>query len=313
LTMSGVAHSELTAFQEVHASAIDAAIAAVAEELLEGVPEIVAAPIRYALAGGGKRLRPHLCVAAYLTAVGEGEPAGLVEPGPIHRIAAAIEFVHTYSLVHDDLPCMDDDDLRRGRPSTHRAFNVPQAVVGGAALIPLACEALVRGSRELGLDAAGGAALVRELCRGAGGGGMVGGQWLDLEAEGRTITLAALENVHRRKTGALLAASVRIGAIAGRADSGVLDALDRYGEAVGLAFQIADDVLDVTGTSERLGKTAGKDREVSKATFPAVLGLEQARARAEAEVATAVSALTEAGLASSELMALARFAVARDR
>jgi len=307
------ARQELEAFRACHGPAIETAMAGLAGELLDGAAETVARPIRYALAGGGKRLRPLLCIAAYHAVARNAEPGGAPEPGPIHRVAAAIEIVHTYSLVHDDLPCMDDDDLRRGRASTHRAFDVPRAVVAGAAMIPLACEALVRGGRDLGLARAECAALVRELARAAGGGGMVGGQWLDLEAEGREITPADLEDVHRRKTGALLAAAVRIGALAGRAEEAELVALDRYGAAVGLAFQIADDVLDVTGTAERLGKTAGRDRELSKATFPAVLGLERARARAEAEADSAIQALAGADLPAVELVGLAKFAIARDR
>src|SRR5690606_1553638 len=174
----------------------------------------------------------------------------------------SVEIVHTYSLVHDDLPSMDNDALRRGRPTTHVAFDVPTATRVGYLLVPVAAEELVRAARVMGLDHGTIGALARELFEAGGIRGMVGGQWLDLEAEGRQLDLEGLRAVHRAKTGALIGAAVTIGALAARATPPVLDALKSFGDDVGLAFQVADDVLDATRTSAELGKTAGKDAEV---------------------------------------------------
>ncbi len=298
---------DLGSFLDAERRAVDRALQAVLEARLAGVPDSIAGPIRYAVEAGGKRLRPILCRAAYHAAGGR---AG--EPG-IDDVACAVELIHTYSLMHDDLPCMDDDDLRRGRPSTHRAFDVPRATVAGAALIPLACETVSRGGEALGLTPHERAELVRVLCIAAGGAGMVGGQILDLEAEGRAIPLDQLEAIHARKTGALLAASLRLGGLAARAPGRILEALDAYGRALGLAFQITDDILDVTGASAVLGKTAGKDLDQQKATYPALLGLDAAQVRARQEMERAVDALRAASLNDPVLEALARFAVERDR
>lgn len=288
-------------------AAFEAARHRLVDLLLSDAPAEVAEPIRYALDAGGKRLRPILCVAAFRAAGGARDADG------IHDVACALELIHTYSLVHDDLPCMDDDDLRRGRPTTHRVFGVPRAVVAGAALIPLACRAAMIGGERLGLESGERLALIAELCRAAGAGGMVGGQHLDLEAEGHDTPIEALEAIHQRKTGALLAASLRLGGLAARAGEAVLEALGAYGRSVGLAFQIADDVLDVTASTEVLGKTAGRDAALDKATYPALLGLDGARARARAEADAAVARLRAAGIESRELEALARYAVERER
>lgn len=298
---------DLDTFLDAERQAVDRALHALLDDQLADVPDPIAEPIRYAVEAGGKRLRPILCRAAYHAAGGR---AG--EPG-IDDVACAVELIHTYSLVHDDLPCMDDDDLRRGRPSTHRAFDVPRATVAAAALIPMACETVSRGGEALGLSDPECAELVRVLCVAAGGAGMVGGQLLDLEAEGRAIPLDALEAIHARKTGALLAASLRLGGLAARAPARLLEALDAYGRALGLAFQITDDILDVTSASAVLGKTAGKDRDQHKATYPAILGLDAARVRARQEMERAVATLRTASLNDHILEALARFAVERDR
>lgn len=303
---------DLGAYLDVERGAVEAAQRRLVDDLLGNISDVIAEPIRYALEAGGKRLRPILCVTAYRAAAPPASAAGGAPQG-IYEIACAIEFIHTYSLVHDDLPCMDDDDLRRGRPTTHKVFGESRAIRAGAALIPLACQALSRGARGLGLTTAERAALVHELCGAAGGGGMVGGQWLDLEAEGRSVTVVELEAIHRLKTGALLAASLRLGGLAARADTVTLTALGDYGRAVGLAFQIADDLLDLTGNTALLGKTAGRDVDLSKATYPALLGLEGARARANQEVGEAITALRRAGIESPELEALARYAIERDR
>lgn len=289
---------------------IEAVLSGLVDELLAGSPASIAEPIRYAVESGGKRLRPILCVAAYRAVRGGGEGE---EPGGIRTVACAIELIHTYSLMHDDLPCMDDDDLRRGRPTAHRVFGEERTMVAAAALIPLAALAAERGGRALGLRPDERMALVGELCAAAGGGGMVGGQVLDLAAEGRAVALEELEAIHRAKTGALLAASLRLGGLAARASGEALEALGAYGRCIGLAFQIADDILDVTGRTAVIGKTAGRDQALAKATFPALLGLDAARERAEAEADAAIDALRRAGIATPELEALARFSIERDR
>ncbi|MBI4409589.1 MAG: polyprenyl synthetase family protein [Gemmatimonadetes bacterium] len=286
---------------------VEEALRRVAATVRTELPPALAEPMVYSLEGDGKRLRPLLCLAAFHACGGPADAPGSCD------IACATELIHTYSLVHDDLPCMDNDDLRRGRATTHRVFGEARAALAGAALIPLACRTVERGAAELGLSASERAALIGELCRAAGAGGMIGGQLLDLQAEGRSVELPALEAIHRRKTGALLVASLRLGALAARAGRVALAAITEYGRAVGLAFQIADDVLDASGQTEVLGKMAGRDRELAKSTFPAVLGLEVARSRARAEAEAAVQALERAGIDTPELVALARFAAERER
>jgi geranylgeranyl pyrophosphate synthase len=267
----------------------------------------VSEAVRYAMVGGGKRLRPVLCAGGY-RAVARAEP-----PAAVYDAAVAIELVHTYSLVHDDLPIMDDDDLRRGRPTVHRMFGERVATVAGTALIPLAAAQLAAAARTLCLSDERTAAVSAELTRAAGAGGMVGGQLMDLEAEGGAPTVAALDAIHARKTGALFAASLRIGGLLGAATEAQVGALGAFGAALGLAFQIADDVLDETGDAERLGKTAGKDRVSDKATFPALLGIDGARQRAEAAVTSGLAALDGEDLHDDALRALIRFAADRDR
>jgi len=215
--------------------------------------------LAYALLTPGKRVRAALVTAAY-RAVGGPSPA-------IAGVAAAVETVHAYSLVHDDLPCMDDDDLRRGRPTTHRQFDVPTATRVGFLLVPVAARVLAAAADELALPAAALGRMARELFSAGGIEGMVGGQWLDLEAERRTLTLPQLMAVHRGKTGALIRASCTLGGIAAAAEPAQVAALTAFGEDVGLAFQIADDVLDCTGTSEELGKTA---RYAGRSAFAAL-------------------------------------------
>ncbi|HEX6940698.1 MAG TPA: farnesyl diphosphate synthase [Longimicrobiales bacterium] len=303
----------LGAYLEAERAAIEAARTRVVEELLSGVAPPVCDAIRYALDAGGKRLRPVLCVAAYRAAAGGRDMRPGAAPDGVYAIACGLELIHTYSLVHDDLPCMDDDDLRRGRPTTHRVFGERAAVAAGAAMIPLAARAVERGGRALGLPAGTCMRLVRELLAAAGGGGMVGGQLLDIEAERRAIPVAALEAIHHRKTGALLAAAPRMGGIAARASERIVDGLGAYGRRLGLAFQIADDVLDVTGSAAALGKAAGRDAVLAKATYPALLGVDGARRRAREEAEAAVAALRAVEIDSPVLEALAYYAVERDR
>jgi len=282
--------------------AIDATLAGFCATELGAIEPRVAEAIRYSLLGGGKRLRALLLAATY-EAVG-----GLLD---CRALASAVEVVHAYSLVHDDLPCMDDDDVRRGRPTVHRVFGVPVATAAGLAMVPLAVRCAYRGARALGLPPTGAAAIVRELMRAAGAGGMIGGQLLDLEAEGVALPLDGLERVHRAKTGALILTAARLGAVAGGSDQHQLGAVERYGAAIGLAFQIMDDVLDVTASTDELGKTAGRDVALRKSTYPALLGIDGARRRAEDLIDDATSALRGARILTSPLESLAHYVVAR--
>jgi geranylgeranyl diphosphate synthase type II len=283
-------------------AAVAAALERVADRAAASLDPRVAEAVRYALMGAGKRLRAILLMSSYRATGGTGDASAL---------AAAVEVVHAYSLVHDDLPCMDDDDVRRGRPTVHRKHGVVAATAAGVAMVPLAALAASEAARALALPDATQGEVVRTLMRASGAGGMIGGQLLDLLAEGRTLDAGSLEQVHRLKTGALIAASVRIGGLAAGAAPPTMTALAEYGQSVGLAFQIADDVLDVTGTTSQLGKTAGKDAAHGKSTYPAVLGLEAARSRATALADDACAALRAAGIRSPELEYLAQYAVAR--
>jgi farnesyl diphosphate synthase/geranylgeranyl diphosphate synthase type II len=283
-------------------SAIDRELSALCDRHASDLGPQLSEAVRYALLGGGKRLRGLLLIAAYRAGGGSRDAAAL---------AASVEVVHAYSLIHDDLPCMDDDDIRRGRPTVHRAFGVRRATVAGVAMVPFAAVSAFRAARALGLEDTSSGSVARELMRASGAGGMIGGQLLDLDAEGSDPTVAELERIHRAKTGALIRASVVIGGMAAQASPVKLAALGEYGESIGLAFQIADDVLDVTATTDRLGKTAGRDVELAKGTYPRALGVAGAERRAGELVDLACSALRQEGLLNEELDALARFAVER--
>ena len=269
---------------------------------LGSLSPLTAEAVRYSLLGEGKRLRAILLLEAYRACGGTGDATAL---------AASVEVVHAYSLVHDDLPCMDDDDVRRGRPTVHRVYGVPVATAAGLAMVPLAARSAWHAALALGLPEREAAELVRELMEASGGGGMIGGQLLDLEAEGVHLTVDALERVHRLKTGALITASVTLGARAARASVERRAALARYGASIGLAFQIADDVLDVTATTDELGKTAGRDVDLHKSTYPALLGVEGAIAKAVALVEDGCAALADVELLTPTLEQLARFIVER--
>jgi len=259
--------------------------------------------LAYALRTPGKRVRAALLMASY-RATGGGSPSTA-------GVAAAVETVHTYSLVHDDLPCMDNDDLRRGRPTTHRAFDVSTATHVGYLLVPVAARLLTVSGRELGLPVPTIGKMASELFQAGGIEGMVGGQWLDLEAERRSLPLPELIAVHRGKTGALIRAACTLGGLAAEAAPRRLAALTAYGEDIGLAFQIADDVLDATGTPEELGKPAGRDAQLAKSTYVVLLGIEGARAEAERLARSAVTHLDQAGVPSGALGALAGYIVNR--
>ncbi len=257
--------------------------------------------MRYAVLGGGKRMRPLLVYAT-------GEALGL-DPDGLDPAACAVEMIHAYSLVHDDLPAMDDDDLRRGRPTCHVAYGEATAILAGDALQALAFEMLGGGP----LPEAVRLRQVVELATACGSRGMAGGQQIDLEAVGRPLDHAALETMHTLKTGALIRASVRMAALAGEEpDSGRMQALTRFGHHVGLAFQVHDDVLDECGSTEALGKTSGADRARDKPTYPAVLGLEAARRHAGELVRNALEDLEDFGAEADLLRHLARYAVERD-
>jgi geranylgeranyl pyrophosphate synthase len=300
---------DLDAFLDRERNRVNTVLAGIAPVLAAGAPAALREPMAYALATPGKRLRPILCVSAWRVV----RPA--LPPDAVYRLACALEIVHTYSLVHDDLPSMDDDALRRGRDTVHVVFGQRAALLAGAALIPAAVRVLDAAARDLGLDAAARGGLVAELCGAGGARGMVGGQWLDLlgEEPGASVDAAGLERIHRLKTGALLAASLRIGGMAAGADAGRIGALTAYGRELGLAFQIVDDVLDLTRTDAELGKTPGKDAGAGKATYPSLFGLARAEEMARERVDAAVGALREAGIASAELEALAAFVLERGR
>ena len=303
--MMPVKAPSLDFYLEQQRMASDAALAR-ALSLVSGETQVAQA-MRYALAGGGKRLRPALCAACYEAVARQPADERIADLG------CAVELIHTYSLVHDDLPCMDDDDVRRGRPTTHRIFGDRVAASAGMALMPLAFRVADRATRDLCLTDGARVDIARTLARAAGAVGMVGGQVVDLFANLGRSDLAALEQMHAAKTAALLRAACRLGGLAARARPQQLDALEAYGAHLGLAFQITDDVLDETASSEQLGKTAGKDRQFAKATFPAILGVTGAVERAATEMVSAVAALEKADLEPEVLSQLARFAVERKR
>ena len=293
---------------EARIAALQARIEAVLDRALV-LPDAATARLRsamrYSTLDGGKRLRPILVHAS-------GAACGAA-PEWLDAPAAAVEMIHVYSLIHDDLPAMDNDDLRRGRATCHRAFDEPTALLAGDALQAHAFEVLATAG-PASMPAEVRLALVRELAAAIGTGGMAGGQAIDLEAVGRTLDLAALEDMHRRKTGALIRASVLLGAIAAGVGAGPRHAaLARYGEEIGLAFQIQDDVLDVAGSAAALGKLPGKDAARAKPTYPGLMGLDEARRCAQAARDRAIDALAPLGAAGAELAQLAHYVVARER
>lgn len=264
-------------------------------------PATIHKAMRYSLFAGGKRLRPVLTLAAAEACGGDSKAA--------LPAACAVECIHTYSLIHDDLPCMDDDDLRRGRPTNHKVFGEGIAVLAGDALLTVAFEILAQtaGTKRYPV-----ASQVRELANAAGSRWLVGGQVADLEGEGKPLKAAELEYIHRCKTAALLTASIRLGAMSANATEAQLKALTVFGESVGLAFQVIDDILDVTQSSEKLGKTAGKDVDAQKATYPAIHGLEKSRQTARKLTAKALGALKLFKTKGATLQSLADYLLARE-
>lgn len=288
--------ARLTTYRERVETRLEAVLPA------ENAPPVeLHAAMRYALLGVAKRVRPLL---TYATGEALGVPVDQLDPP-----ACAVEIVHAYSLVHDDLPAMDDDDLRRGRPTCHRKFGEATAILAGDALQALAFEVLAR-------DAAPGTGATMTLClaRACGSGGMAGGQAMDLAAVGQDLNVAQLENMHQRKTGALIHASVMLATLQ-NPDLGedVVAGLSAFGQRLGLAFQIRDDVLDVQGDTDTLGKVAGSDQARDKATYPAAVGLEAAQVRAEALLDDALARIENLPPSAGLLRYLARYIVVRDR
>ncbi len=263
--------------------------------------------IEHGVLSGGKRIRPILCVAAY-RAARPGAEVG----APLRQLSCALELIHAYSLMHDDLPCMDDAALRRGRPTPHTVYGELATLRAAAMLIPLAARVAARATDRLSIDRRTCDEIVNALLRAAGAAGMVGGQWLDLEAEGKTLSEKELTRVHALKTGALLTAALRMGGLAAGADDRQLAGLVEYGAAVGLAFQIADDVLDRTGDPEALGKRPS-DVELEKSTYASVHGLDTARRHGREQVERALAALEVGGIRSTALEGLATYIFNRDR
>src|SRR5579883_1382446 len=259
--------------------------------------------MRYSLTAGGKRLRPILAIAS-CEAVG-GDPEDAV------GLACALEMIHTYSLIHDDLPCMDDDDLRRGRPTNHKVFGEAIATLAGDGLLTDAFALIARSAKQAGVPAELIVDTIAELAEACGSSGMVGGQAIDLLTEGQRLSQSELELLHGMKTGALFVAAVCGGARLGGAGPAQLRALHNYGSALGLAFQVTDDLLDVVQTTDHLGKRSQKDQERGKATYPSILGVEEARLRAQQLAQQAREALTSFDSRADPLRMLAQFAVER--
>ncbi len=274
------------------------------EQLLpapKAAPATIHEAMRYSIFAGGKRLRPALVIAT-----GEAFAA------PEHALlpaACALEMIHTYSLIHDDLPAMDNDDLRRGRPTNHKVYGDAMAILAGDALLT---QAFITLTKLEGVTAEIKVRVTAEVAQAAGTvNALIGGQVLDIQNEGRPITAEELDAIHRAKTGALIRCCVRVGAIIGGANEGELELLTEYAEKAGLAFQIADDVLDATATSEELGKTAGKDEAAQKATYVSLYGIETARHRAAQLCQEAIAAVQKIGRETKQLEAIARFIVER--
>jgi geranylgeranyl diphosphate synthase type II len=261
-------------------------------------PPIIHEAMRYSVFAGGKRLRPMLALFGCEAVGGTPEDA---MPG-----AAALELIHTYSLVHDDLPAMDDDDFRRGRPTCHKVYGEAIAILAGDALLTHAFQVLAD-QAAAGVPAPRRLRMIAEVAAAAGSVGMVGGQTMDIQAEGKTLDPATLLTLHSKKTGALLRVSLRVGGLAGGADEAALGHLTRYGERLGLAFQIVDDILDIEGNSAEMGKTAGSDLRKHKATYPAVFGLEASRREATRLLGEARDAVRPFGETGAMLVALADF------
>jgi geranylgeranyl diphosphate synthase type II len=290
---------DLEAFLRPQQARVEALLRARSEELSGGVPKRLRESMDYSLLDGGKRLRPVLCLTFAETVARASLSSRVVEDA-----ACSLEYIHTYSLVHDDLPAMDDDDLRRGRPTNHKVYGEAVAILAGDSLLTDAFRLLATGPEPVR------ATLCAELALASGSAGMVGGQVMDI-AEDRPAHLEYLTQLHRLKTGALIRSACRMGVLAVGGDADALARASTYGEAIGLAFQIADDVLDVTSDAATMGKPTGADAAAGRYTFPAVLGLEESKALAARKVAEAVAAVEPLEGSNGPLAALARYTVER--
>ena len=291
---------ELKNYLAARAGEVDAAMDGFLPKANER-PATIHAAMRYAVFAGGKRLRPVLCLAAAEACGGESSNA--------HAAACALELMHTYSLVHDDLPSMDDDDLRRGRPTCHKVYGEGMAVLCGDALLT---ESFLVLAQTPPTKRYGTHDFITELALTGGSRKLIGGQVMDLEAEGKTLTPRALVRIHEAKTAALLTTALRLGAMTANATPAKLAALTQFGHALGLAFQVIDDILDVTQSTEVLGKTAGKDQAVDKSTYPSVLGLEDSRKEAARLTKAAMAALKPLGRKAARLEEIAAYLLKRE-
>lgn len=268
-----------------------------------GFPESLNKSMHYSVAAGGKRLRPVLVIAA---AEACGGTMDAVMP-----LAAALEMIHTFSLIHDDLPAMDNDDLRRGMPTNHKVFGEAMAILAGDALLAEAFVCLIRASKTSTVKAETILEVIKDVAVATGPCGMVGGQVLDLDAEGKKVSLEELETIHRHKTGQLLTVSVTAGAKLAGAMPAQVESLKKYGELIGLAFQIADDILDIEGDEKEIGKPVGSDQVNDKATFPAIIGMEESKRRAARLVEESIDALKGFGSNADPLREIARYIIER--
>ena len=269
---------------------------------LRDLPAPIADAVKHGLKSPGKRLRPLLLLFAYRAAGGARDAT---------MLACAPEVIHAYSLMHDDLPCMDDDDMRRGRPAVHKVYGSRTAILAGVMMIPLAARLVRDSAGAMALSDATSQKVLDALLDAGGASGMIGGQLRDLAGEGLSLPLDELEAIHSAKTGALIVGSVRMGALAAGSDAPRVAALEHYGRSIGLAFQIMDDVLDVTSTTTAMGKTAGRDAVLRKSTYPALLGVDGARRRAQALIEDGLQSLGEHNLLTQELSQVANFMVTR--
>ncbi len=269
---------------------------------LSDLPATISEAVQYGLKSRGKRLRPLLLLFAYRASAGSQDAT---------LLACAPEVIHAYSLMHDDLPCMDDDDMRRGRPTVHKVYGSRTAILAGIAMIPFSTRIVRDSARAMGLSRRVAENVLETLLRASGAAGMIGGQLRDLAGEGLSLSIEEREAIHSAKTGAIIVASVRMGALAARADTTQVAAFEHYGRSIGLAFQIMDDVLDVTSTTTAMGKTTGRDAALGKSSYPALLGVEGARRRAKALIEDGLQSLTDHGLLTQELSQVANFMVTR--
>ncbi len=264
-------------------------------------PQTLHSAMRYSMFAGGKRIRPAMTIAAAEAVGGNAED--------VIEVACATELIHTYSLIHDDLPAMDDDDLRRGKPTCHKAFGEAQAILAGDALLTLAFEVMVEGAK--GANNGMIIQVIGEMAKASGSLGMVGGQLVDIESEGMDVDIAILDFIHTHKTGALINASIRIGAIMAGGTAGQLDAITKYGKSIGTAFQITDDILDVVGEKEQLGKNTNGDAKKGKVTYPGLVGLSESKRRAKEWMDIALDALKDFDKKADPLRAIACYIVER--